>query len=190
MKLRILLAALAVLTLAAPAMADHHEAGEAAGMPPMGPPAEMKALAYMVGEWDVAMSYTMAPGGDWIESTGSTTYMEVLDGGAIHATFKGEMMGKPMTGHQIFTYDREEKRYESIWVDSMSCRTSHTAGQIDGDTLVLTGTDLHMGGEYEMKLTQTQKGDDMFTFTMDMSMDGENWFTGMKMTYTKKSGAR
>lgn len=190
MRLRILLTALAVLMLAVPAMADHHESGEME-MPPMGPPAEMKELAYLEGDWDVAMKYTMAPGQDWIESTGTCTYEFVLGGGALHSSFKGEMMGMPMTGYQIMTYDREQQRYESIWIDSMACRTSETAGQLDGDTMVFTGTDLHMGAEYEMKLTTTKKSDDMFTFVMDMSMDGgENWFTGMKMTYTKKSGAR
>ena len=159
-------------------------------MPPRGPPAVMKELAYLEGEWDVDMRYMMEPGGEWMESSGTSTYTYALGGGIIHGSFQGEMMGMPMTGHQIFTYDREEKQYESIWVDSMACRTSETVGQFEGDSLVLVGTDLHMGSEYEMKMTQTKKSDDTFTFKMDMSMDGENWFTGMEMSYTKKSGAR
>jgi len=190
MKLRILMTVFAVLMLALPAMADHHEKAGEMAMGPMGPPEELKELAYMEGEWDVAMKFRMGPDTPWMETTGTTTYKHVLDGGAIHATFQADMMGMPMTGHQIYTYDREQNRYESIWIDSMACRTSHSAGQLEGDTLVLKGTDLHMGKEYEVKMIQTRKSDDMFTFTMKMNMDGENWFTGMEMTYTKKSGAR
>ena len=191
MKLRILLTAMAVLLLAAPALADHHEKpGDHAGdmdMGPMGPPAEMKVMMGHVGDWDVTMKIRMAPDAPWMDCTGTSHVTSIFDGGVLHEKFESTMMGMPMTGFLILTYDREDHQYETIWMDSISCRTSHMAGQMKDGVMTMAGTDKYQGQDMWNRSTMTLKSADLLTFTMESSMDGENWFENMQMVYKRKS---
>ena len=195
MSRRIQLALVAiVLAAASTAVADHHEqpahAEHDMSMGPMGPPEQIQALAYMVGDWNTTMKARMGPDAPWMEETGTAKVGWALDGGAIHMDFAGEWAGMPMQGMMLLTYDREESRYESIWIDNFACRTSQTAGQMEGTTLSLEGVDLHQGREMHMKHQQLKNDDGTMTWTMDGSWDGENWYRSMEIVYTPADGAR
>ena len=74
------------------------------GMPAIGAPAEIKALAGMDGTYDVTVKMKMAPDAPWTESQAKATVEMVLDGCAQKMSFQGEMMG--MEFHtRATTYD-------------------------------------------------------------------------------------
>ena len=65
-------------------LADHHEQDQAgeAGMPPMGPPAEMQQLEGMNGEYTIKFSYKMDPmSEEWIETEATAVVSMVAGGG-------------------------------------------------------------------------------------------------------------
>ena len=75
--------------------ADHHETGQASegGMPPIGPPAEMKQLEGMNGEYTVKFMYKMDPmSEEWLETDATAVLSTVAGGAAQQMLFEGEMM--------------------------------------------------------------------------------------------------
>ena len=185
MKAILILAAL--LLFAAPAVADHHE-GAQAEMPPMGKPAEMDALAWFHGEWDVAIDFKMDPAAEeWTQTTASAVSKPVLNGCAKRMDFTGEIMGMPFNGVEHTTWNREYQRYESIWMDDMSAKMTIMHGQIVDNVMMMEGPDKVQGQELINRSTSEQKSDDEVYFVMSMSFDGgETWHDHMKMTYTRK----
>jgi hypothetical protein len=81
---------------------------------------EHLALRRMVGEWVVAETMWMGPGGAAMSANGKATISEVLGGKWFRQDYQGQMMGQPFTGVLISGYDSVEKQYVATWVDSMS----------------------------------------------------------------------
>jgi len=141
MKSRItLLMAIAIIAMMVGACGREKPAGQGApqGMPEMGPPAEMKQFANLVGTWDYVMMMKMDMASDSMTKMGgNVTYAYVLDGAAMTGSYDGdEMMGMKFRGFSIQTYDREMKRWQMTWTDNMSARTSIYTGQHEGDKTV------------------------------------------------------
>ncbi|RKZ11354.1 hypothetical protein DRQ53_14020 [bacterium] len=176
-----------LLLIAAPTLAEHHEGGESE-MPAMGPPAEMKALAFMLGEWDVAMDYREGPEGEWVTIAGSAVSKSVLDGCAHRMDFEATLMGMPFKGFDHTTYNREYGRYESVWMDNMSAKMGIMRGNFEGDELIMQGPDKMQGMEFLARSVSTKVSNDEIHFAMSMSVDdGATWFENMKMVYTRKN---
>lgn len=178
---KILSLALVVATsaaLAAPALAQDGA---------MGPPAEMQKFASSAGDWTVQVKARMNPGTEWQESTGKATVEKVLDGAAYLERFEGEMMGMPMKGISLLTYNREEGEYQVSWTDNLTAATTMMTGGFDEEgTLVMKGTGKMMGQAYMMKNKVKMVSEDQHTFSMSVSFDGgENWFETMQMTYNR-----
>jgi hypothetical protein len=188
MKIPRLFAVLLLVALAIPLVSAQGQEKEAMGMPPMGPPEEMKALAFMEGEWDVEVKWRMDPEAEWTTETATASNKSILSGAVHQSHWKGTMMGMPFEGLEIKTYDREEKRYESIWVDNMGARTSHMSGQLEGDKMVMEGEDLHEGAPYKMRMTMEKRSNDELFYIAETSYDGgETWGKTMEMVYKRKS---
>jgi len=182
MKTLRILAFSALLLSACVVSAQEH--GE--GMPPMGAPEQMKSLDFLLGEWDVDLMVRMDPSSEWMKSKGSAKTVRELEGCVQGMHFEGEMMGMPFFGKDTMTYNRETQQFESFWIDSMSAHASMSHGNWDGDKMVMNGTDKAMGQDYHMRTTTTKVSAKEVLFVMEMSMDGENYFDSMKMTYRKK----
>lgn len=156
-------------------------------MPPMGRPAEMDEMAFLVGEWDVVMNMRMAPDQPWMESEASATTEMILDGCVQRMTFEGNVMGMPLKGMDHLSYNRDTGKFESMWMDNMSARFSTMSGNLEGDQLVLRGHDQRMGQEFLVRTTSTKHDDDHVDWVMEESVDdGTTWYESMKMTYTRK----
>lgn len=179
---------LALLMFAVPALADHHEGAEAPAMPAMGKPAEMDALAFMHGEWNVAMEFKMTPDAtEWMTTSGTVKVTPMLNGCVNHTEFSAMLMGMPFNGFDNTTYNREYGRYESVWVDDMSAKMSVMRGNFEGDKLVMTGEDKMEGLEFLSRAVSEKRSNDEVFWSMAMSTDGgETWFENMRMTYTRK----
>jgi len=194
--LMIVLTAVALcLGTGASSFADHHQTGQSqegqgqgeAGMPPMGPPVEMKELEALNGEYEVEFFFKMDPTSEeWIETQATAAVSMVAGGGAQQMLFDGQMMGMPFSGIGLTSYDRETKKWQMTWVDSMGARISMYSGDFKDGKMVVMGKDMGQGMTYHSRLTtynMTEKG---FDWKYEMSMDGTNYVEGAKATYTKK----
>jgi len=179
--------AIAVAALAADAPAAKPE--QPTGMPPMGPPEELKQVAYLVGTWDCAMKMKAEMTSDKMsDSKGSATYAYILEGAAITMAFDGEAMpGMKFKGYGIQTWDRENKCWQMTWTDNMSARTSLYTGQHTGDQTVFQGEDQMMGMKYLSRISSFNEKPTSFDWKMEMSMDGgKTWMVMGTATYTKR----
>jgi len=157
------------------------------GMPPMGPPPEMKQIESMNGEYKVKFSFKMNPAStEWTETEATAVLSTVAGGGAQQLKFEGNMMGMPFSGIGLTSYDRENKKWQTTWVDSMGARISMYTGTFKDGKMVVAGKDKGQGMTFDSRLTTyniTEKG---FDWKYEMSTDGTNFIEGAKATYTRK----
>lgn len=156
-------------------------------MPPMGPPQEIKDVAYLVGDWDMVGQMRQDTTQPWQEIKGSCTFSYTAGGAAMMMDYTGTMEGNVFQGVAIDTYDRETKKWQSIWIDNLSARITYYEGEKKDGQSVLIGEDRYLGQIYTIRLTSTKKTDKSFDWKMEMSTDGGKTFTTtMTTTYTKK----
>ncbi|HEV8242233.1 MAG TPA: DUF1579 domain-containing protein [Thermoanaerobaculia bacterium] len=138
MKLRLTAAALSLLVVTVPALAqhEHHDAKPAeqpaAAMPGMDPAAmaameaagkpgpQHQHLAKMAGDWTYDITLWMAPGAPPMKSNGTMHGEMMMDGRYLHEVWKGDMMGAPFEGHSTEGYDNVAKHWFGTWMDNMS----------------------------------------------------------------------
>lgn len=191
LRIRPLLVFVGMAILAVGVMAADKPTGQTApeSMPQMGPPAEMKQIANLVGVWDYVMMMKMDMASDKMEkTTGNMTYAYILDGAAMSALYDGdEMMGMKYKGLGIQTYDREMKRWQMTWTDNMSGRTSMYTGQHEGDKTTVEGEDMMAGQKMLSRITTFNEKPTSFDWKMESSMDGgKNWMVVGTATFTKR----
>lgn len=163
------------------------EEGDAT-MPPMGPPAQMKDIAFMQGEWTVDMQVKMDPSADWESYTGEASVVPSLDGCIQRMDFTSQIMGMPFKGVGFDTFNRETGQYESFWIDTMSAHMSKMSGNFKDGKLMQSGEDMMMGQPQLTKSWIEKRSNDEVYMEMSVSTDqGKTWMTNMKMTYRRKS---
>ena len=156
------------------------------GMPAIGAPAEIKALAGMDGTYDVTVKMKMAPDAPWTESQAKATVEMVLDGCAQKMSFQGEMMGMPFSGLSYLVYNRETKEWQTTWIDNMMGSMSYYTGTMENGALTVSGIDHMMGMEFHTRATTYDMGADGFKWKMEQSMDGgKTYAEAMHMEYKR-----
>ncbi len=140
-----------------PAKPDEKKGDEKPGMPEMTPEqmAEMEAwmkaampgpehknLEYMVGKWNVTGKWwdDKAPDQPPHDTAGTMTTEWFNDNRFTKYEYKGDMMGMPFTGWGYSGYDNIEKKYISIWMDSMGTGIHKNSGTYDAATKTFTFT--------------------------------------------------
>ena len=191
-KSNMMLVAVALLMMVSAVMAAD-PAAPPAGMPEMGPPAEMKQLATLEGTWDVASKFNMSQDPavpQWMESKAVATYSYACDGAAMLCNYSGDPMMAGMPGFKGFmvqAWDRELKQWQATWVDNMSGRISIYTGTDDGKQLVMTGEDRMMGMVFLSRMTVSNRTDTSYDWKMEASMDGgKTWMESGQSKYTKR----
>lgn len=158
------------------------------GMPPMGPPEELKQFDFLVGEWTTDFQMKMDPEGEWMTSPSTMTYEKAMDGACIRGSFTGKVMGMDFRGQSMLTYHREKAVWQSSWIDNLGAAQSLTEGDYKDGKLTLQSDEVMMGKNVIMRETTTPKSDTEFDWEMNISNDGgKTWWTTMKASYKKKS---
>ncbi len=111
------------------------------GMDPslMQPGEEHKAMADVVGTWDLVSEMT-APGGQTMSTKGTATFEMILGGRYLVQKVKADPMmpgGGPFEGLGIEGYDRVAKQHFSTWFDNMGTGHMDSTGQRSEDGKVL-----------------------------------------------------
>lgn len=84
------------------------------------PGAAHSALAKLAGEYTTATKFFMQPGAPPQESTGEAKLRMTLDGRFLAEDASGPLMGQPTKSFKMLGYNNASKRYEGIWVYTLS----------------------------------------------------------------------
>ena len=169
-----------------PQMQAMIEAMERFGTP--GP--EHRRLIEGVGTWDVEAKSWMDPAAPPITSKGTSVQRAILGGRYVQYDFEGEMMGSPFGGFGLSGYDRYNKKYVSLWLDTWGTGFYLTEGTCDAEGKVCTETgtwdDYTTGTKMKVKEVYTHISRDRFTMEMFVVQpDGKEMRT-MELTYTRR----
>lgn len=161
------------------------EAYAKAGTP--GP--EHKALAAMVGDYDLKIRSWQDPAGPPMEETGSATRKMALDGRVLVESMTSTMMGQPFSGHGMQGFDNVTGKYWSTWNDSMSTGLMVSEGTCDAkQTCKFTGSwnDPIRKGPINARMTTRWTSPTTEVFEMYApGRDGKE-MKMMEITYTRK----
>lgn len=161
--------------------------GEAAWMELGTPGPEHAEMAKTVGTWECEAKSWMEPGAEPVVEQGRCTYSMVLDGRILKQDYEGSMAGKPFTGIGYTAFDNATKKYEAIWMDSMSTGIFMMTGvkNPDGKSCDYSGSMYGPGGmEMKTRVVMRKVSDDEQVMEMYYSMpQGE--VKAMELTYKR-----
>ena len=177
-------AALCLLVLAVPALAQHEhqhdtkpaapaggpgDADMAAMMKAASPGPEHERLAKMAGDWTFTNTMWMAPGQPPMQSTGTMHAETQMDGRYVVADWHGDFMGQPFHGRGTSAYNNVAKRYEDTWVDNMGTGIMYSTGTCDAKGVCTTSGDTWdpmSGQKMTMRSVMSWSGDNSFKTEM------------------------
>jgi Protein of unknown function (DUF1579) len=102
------------------------------------PGAEHKALEPLAGEWTYSAKLWMNPGDEPLELAGKATRKWILGGRFLHEEVENEKPIADFKGVGLMGYDKTQKKYTSMWVDSMTTSITTSLGTADKDRKVFT----------------------------------------------------
>jgi len=152
-----------------------------------GEPHELFAI--LAGSWATKTKSWMEPGKPPMESTGTAEMKMLLDGRFLHQEFTGEMMGQPYSGIGIDAYDNIQKKYVTVWIDTMGTGIFMMEGtaSADGKTITLKGQHPEPGGGHMThRAIWTIVDNNTQTFDMYGTHHGGEEMKVMEITYTRK----
>jgi len=181
----VIMIALIGLVVSLPILAQT-EGKETAQAPVFGPPAEMSQVAKFIGTWKYHGEMRMDPTAEWTMHDATAVFGLVCGGAVLQEDYSGPMMGMEMKGLCLIGYDRETKKWQAVWTDNFGARLSIYEGDFADGKLVTSGKDLMQGATMFTRTTFFEITDKSMKWTMENSMDGQNWFISMQGTYTKQ----
>lgn len=157
--------------------------------PPVGPPPQMKEIAYLVGVWDVDMKMRMSDTATTFTDTkGVCRYESILDGSVMEMTYEGQFMGMNFKGFGLQCFNRETGKWQSVWSDNISSCMSLYEGEKKDAILTLTGVDRYQGMEFLTRISTFNETPTRFEWKMEHSMDGgKTYLLSATAVYTKRN---
>jgi len=147
-----------------------------------------RRLDHFVGDWNCVVK-CWQPGTEGPqESAGKSSSEWILGGRYTLCTYKGDFQGSPFEGRGICGYDNINKRYFSIWLDSMSTGYMSETGQFDAasNTYNFTGKfETPTGETMHSKSTIKVVSRDQHVFTMWHGESPGSLDKVMEITYTR-----
>ncbi len=155
------------------------------------PGPEHQFLSQFEGTWKC--DCTFWNNGVESKSTGTATYTKVLNGLFLHATVTATMEGMPMPfeGAEMLGYNKQTKKFQSVWTDMMSSGMMTAEGTCDsqGKVFSFSGTmDCPINGKVACRSTITFNGKDQFTAEGFNTIKGKEE-KSMKIVYTRTAAA-
>jgi hypothetical protein len=142
----------------------------------------------MEGSWTAEVkSFSPNPAEPTV-SKGSAEFKLLMGGRYLVQHFNGAFDGQEFEGVGISAFDKVNKKYVGVWIDSMSTGFMHTEGSFDRATKTMTETgsaDSPMG-KMQMKMVTKHVDDNSFVFTMFMLAPDGNETKSMEITYRRQ----
>lgn len=157
--------------------------------PRVGPPPQMKEIAYLVGVWDVDMKMRMSDTATTFTDTkGVCRYESIVDGSVMKMTYEGQFMGMNFKGFGLQCFNRETGKWQSVWSDNVSSSMSLYEGEKKDGILTLTGVDRYQGMEFLTRISTFNETPTRFEWKMENSMDGgKTYMLSATAVYTKRN---
>jgi|GEM_PF-305995 len=157
------------------------------------PGPEHAQMAKAVGTWNAKTAFRMSPDAPWEESEATEVNSMMLNGLYKKTEFRGNFGGQPFEGFMIEGFNNLTKKYETVWVDSMSTGMMIQTGQFasDGKTITMTGECMDPVTKKMKPLKTVIECHDDNSHTMrmyDVGPDGKQ-YENMKIEYTRRSDA-
>jgi hypothetical protein len=150
-------------------------------------------LAEMTGNWTVASKSWMAPNTPAMESTGTAQIVPVMGGRFVQQDFKGSMGGMAFTGMGYTGFNNATKKYESMWMDSVTTGMMLFTGERKADgALEFKGdyVDPMSGQKKAFRSVSRTTSKETMTFEMFDTDSAGKEFLAMQMTYTRAAAAK
>jgi len=155
-------------------------------MPHTGAPRLLRKIAFMEGDWDVVMHVKPEPQGDWIKTTGTSSFRFILDRCVLEQVYEGVISGSPYRGKGFFAFNRFSGKWQHVWSDNVAAGINAFEGDFEDGKLIVWGREKSPGGEILTRATTFNISDDAFDWILESSADGEAWTPIMKATYSRK----
>ena len=105
----------------------------AAWMKYASPAEEHEFLKKLSGNWTATVKMWMNPDDPPQESTGTATNELIMDGRFLQCRFEGKTPWGDFSGMAIDGFNRIDKKYQGIWMDSMGTIMMVFEGEADGN---------------------------------------------------------
>ncbi len=151
-----------------------------------------KLLAKLEGSWTTRSKGWIEPDKPPMESSGTCEQKMLLDGRYLQQVYTGDMMGMPFTGISIMGYNNHTKKFESVWIDTMSTGVFYFVGPGSADGRTITqecSYDDPVKGPSRWRTVTRLKNDDTLEFEMFLSSKGKKEEKMMEMTISRKEAA-
>ena len=149
------------------------------------PPAELKHVSYMVGNWKCSGT-AMGMDGSPSKMSGTAKVSLSLDRYIEWNTDDNiEGMG-PIKGKFMLSYDSMSKKWQGTWFDTMSSLPLNLSGQMKGNVLTMMSGEMPdmMGGKTVYRVTYTKKSANNIEMKVDFKMNGQ-FMNAMTNNYTR-----
>ena len=142
-----------------------------------------KKLAQLVGQWTGTETLHPSP---WDPKGGSATgriqNRAELGGFVVVQDYEQERNGTiNFRGHGVFGWDAKDQCYTLHWFDTMGMPPNTFRGSFEGNVLSLIDKNANGVNRAIFYFTKS----DAYTFKMEVSQDGKQWFAMMDGSYEK-----
>ena len=150
----------------------------------MAPPAEIKKLDWMIGEWTAKSTFTMP---EMPPMNVSMTVKCEYDGQFLKQSVVNDFDGMiKMTETFYMGYDPATQKYVSYAFTNFAPTPRIERGNLAGDILSMVSDPWTAGGETHVsRATQTKVNNDTMKLKLEFQVDGK-WVTGMDATFARK----
>ncbi len=149
-----------------------------------------KHLQPLIGKWNTTTKYWFTQEAPPEESTGSVDRKWILGGRFVSEDYRGTAMGQPFSGFGLMGYDNIQKKYDTVWIDTMGTGVFTQSGSCDdsGKNFTFSGKNLNpMTGQKEWgKTTLKIINNDKHVLKMfEKGTDGKD-FLKLEIVATRK----
>ncbi len=148
-----------------------------------------KLFAKLEGSWTTKNRSWTGPDIPPRESVGTCERKMILNGHYLREDYSGDMMGIPFAGISLTGYNNHTKKYESVWIDSMSTGIFKFEGVASRDGRTITQEcrfDDPVRGPAVWRSVTRIKDDDTLEFEMFITPNGGREEKMMERTVTRK----
>lgn len=162
-------------------------AGAAPQVPDMKPPAELKQLGFLVGDFEGQNKF-FEPDGSSKSSPATIKASMAVGGRFLSWGYKGNMPGfGDVEGLLLMTYDADSKKFLGWWYDNAGSRPMEMSGGFEGVKLVMTSLPSNAPGMEGavFRSTFSKKSATEVAFLLESKM-GDQWMTFIDGSYKKR----
>jgi hypothetical protein len=158
------------------------------------PGPEHKYMEQLVGTWKVKAKFWLQPGAEPMVSEGMATRKWTLGKRYLAEGYKGSAAGQPFEGAGFMGFDRAQKKFISVWADTMGTGIEMSSGTYDPKKKIFTFTsepfDPFVGKKVKNKETVRIVSKDEHIAEISRVMPDGSDFKTLELHFTRTEGKK